>query len=119
LSPAAHEMSVARDRIGSETFQGVLNVLPLPMPLTTPMPILLARDRSENRLKVLDPARKLLMPLQNCLLGGLKNAIQAANDREREDHLAVLRLLVVPAQKVSHAPDEGRVIPDRLTIGHD
>src|ERR1019366_10278925 len=62
---------------------------------------LLARHRLENRLKVLDPARKLLLPLQNCLLGRLKDAIQAANDREREDHLAVLGLLVLPAQKVS------------------
>jgi hypothetical protein len=72
-----------------------------------------------TRLKVLDPARKLLMPLQDCLLGGLKDAIQATDHREREDHLPVLGLLVVPAQEVSDRPDKGRMIADDLAIAHE
>src|ERR1035437_4750726 len=80
---------------------------------------LLARHRLENGVDVLDPARELLVPLQERLLGRLKDAIQAGDYREREDHLDGLRLLVVPAQKVGDRPDEYRVITDRLAIGHD
>src|SRR5439155_9634044 len=36
-------------------------------------------------------------------------------DHERQDHLPVLRLLVVTAAQVSYAPDEVRVVPELVT----
>ena len=40
-------------------------------------------------------------------LGGLKDAVQTAEDGEWEDDLAVFRLFVVAAQQVGDGPDEG------------
>ncbi len=57
------------------------------------------------------------MLVQDGVLGGLKDTVQTADDGERQDDLAVLGLLVVPAQEVSHAPDEGGVVADRLALG--
>jgi hypothetical protein len=42
------------------------------------------------------------------ILGVFQNAVQATQDGEGEDGLAVLGLLVVAAQKVGNRPDEGR-----------
>lgn len=41
-------------------------------------------------------------------LGGLQNAVEAPEDGEREDDLAVFGLFVVAAQEVRHGPDKGR-----------
>ena len=45
---------------------------------------------------------KLLVLLQDGLLGRLEHAVQAADHRQRQDDLAVLGLLVVAAEKVGH-----------------
>ena len=43
---------------------------------------------------------------QNDFLGGLQDAIQAAQQGEGQDDFAVIRLLVVATQEVRHGPDE-------------
>lgn len=48
--------------------------------------------------------------LQHRLLGGGQHRIQAEEDRERQDHIAVLVLLVGAAEDVRRTPDEGRVV---------
>ena len=78
---------------------------------------LLARHGLEDGLDVLDPAGELLVLLEDRLLGGLKDAVEAADDGQRQDHLAVLGLLVVAAEQVGDAPDEGGVVADRLALG--
>ena len=40
----------------------------------------------------------------------LQHAVQAPDHRQRQDHLAVLRPPVIPAQQVGHRPDERRVV---------
>ena len=40
-------------------------------------------------------------------LGGFEHAVEAAQDGERQDDLAVLGLLVVAAQQIGDGPDEG------------
>ena len=57
------------------------------------------------------------MPLQDGLLGRFEHAIQAADDGERQDDLAVLGLLVVAPEQISDGPDEGSVVADRLALG--
>jgi len=47
-------------------------------------------------------------------LGGLEDAVETAEDREGEDDLAVLLLLVVAAQEVGDGPDEGGAVG----VGH-
>lgn len=41
-------------------------------------------------------------------LGCFQNAVEAAQHGERQNHLAIFRLLVVTTQKVGNRPDEGR-----------
>jgi hypothetical protein len=55
--------------------------------------------------------------VEDGLLRGFEDTVEAADHGERQDHLAVLGLLVVPAEKISHAPDEGGVVPDRFAQG--
>jgi hypothetical protein len=43
-------------------------------------------------------------------LRGFQNAIQASKHREGQNDLAIVRLLVVASQQISHGPDEGRQI---------
>jgi hypothetical protein len=81
--------------------------------------VLLARDRLENRLDILDPPRELLLLLQDRLLGRLKHAVETADDGEREDHPAVLGLLVVAAKEIGDRPDESGVVADDFAITHD
>ena len=47
-------------------------------------------------------------------LGWLQHAVQAPQDREGKDDLAVVALLVVTAQQVSDGPDECR----EVCLGH-
>jgi hypothetical protein len=42
-------------------------------------------------------------------LGGFEDAIQAAQDSERQDDLAVVGLFVVAAEQVGDGPDESSV----------
>ena len=44
---------------------------------------------------------------------------QAQDHRERQDHLAVLGLLVVAPEEIGDRPNEGRVIADHLVIAND
>ena len=57
---------------------------------------------------------QLLVPSEHVGLDRSEHAVGPAEDREREDDLAVLRLLVVTPQQVSHRPDERRMVLDRL-----
>ena len=50
---------------------------------------------------------------EHLCLGGLKDAVEPAEQDERQDDSAVLGLLVVAAQQVGDGPDEARVIVDR------
>ncbi len=45
---------------------------------------------------------------QHSVLGRPQHAIEAAQHGERQNDLAVVGLLVVPAQEVGHGPEEGR-----------
>ena len=55
--------------------------------------------------------------VEHGVLGRLEHAVEAADHRQRQDHLAVLGLLVVAAQQVGHGPDEGGVVADVLALG--
>ena len=44
---------------------------------------------------------------QHCGLGLLEHAVEPSQHGERQDHLAVLGLLVVAPEQVGHRPDEG------------
>jgi len=60
-----------------------------------------AADAVEDGLEVLDlPALQRLVPLQYFLAGLVQHAVEPAQDGERQDDLAVVRLLVVTAQQV-------------------
>ena len=50
-------------------------------------------------------------------LRGFQDAVEAADDGEGEDDLAVLGLLVVTSEEVGHGPDEGGVVLDG-SLGH-
>ena len=54
-------------------------------------------------------------PGQHRCLGRLEDAVQAPKDRQGEDHLAVLGLLVVAAEQVGDRPDEAGVVVDPLS----
>jgi hypothetical protein len=55
--------------------------------------------------------------LEHLRLGLLQDAIQAPQDGERQDDLAVVGLLVVAAKQVGDRPDESGVVVDRR-LGH-
>ena len=44
---------------------------------------------------------------QHDVLGGLQYAIEATQDGERKNNLAVLGLLVIATQQIGNKPDEG------------
>ena len=67
-------------------------------------------DLHEHRVHVLQAALELLMALQHLRLRRLEHRVEAAENGEREDDLAVLGLLVVPAQQVGDRPDEGDLL---------
>ena len=48
--------------------------------------------------------------LQYGFFGGVQNAVQSPEDREGQNHLAVIGLLVVASQKLCDGPDEGRQV---------
>ena len=77
---------------------------------------LLAGDGLEDGFEVLDLAGQLLVSLQDGVFGRLEHAVEPADHGEREDHLAVLGLLVVAAQEVRDRPDERGVVTDRLAV---
>jgi hypothetical protein len=54
------------------------------------------------------PLRALGVLREDGDFGRLQNAVQTTQDREGQDDLAIVRLLVVAAQKVGDGPDEGR-----------
>lgn len=74
------------------------------------------RPRVQPRLR---PGRELI---EYRLLRGLEDTVEAAEDGERQDDLAVVGLLVVPAEEIRDGPDEGGqirigqgyVFPERL-----
>ncbi len=68
----------------------------------------------QERLRVHPGRLALGQLLQHRRLGGLQHAVEAAQDGEGEDDLAVLGLLVVAAQEVGDGPDEG----GEVRIGH-
>lgn len=45
---------------------------------------------------------------QDSRFGAFQNAIHAAQERERQDNLAVVRLLVVTPENIRYRPDKGR-----------
>ena len=57
-------------------------------------------------------ALQLACPLQHCFLRRLEHAIQPAEHRHRQDHLAVVRLLVVTTQEVGDVLDEVGQAPE-------
>jgi hypothetical protein len=67
-------------------------------------------DLVEHAVDVLQAALEVFVALENLCLGGLQDRVQPAKDRQREDDLAVLGLLVVPAEKVGDRPDEGDLL---------
>jgi hypothetical protein len=68
----------------------------------------LARRAQQERLGV-EPGLGLVGELgQHRRLGRLQHAVQTPQHRERQDHLAVVRLPVVAPQQVGDRPDEGR-----------
>src|SRR5690606_19953316 len=60
----------------------------------------------QERAGVQAAAAVLLQRFQHLVLGGGEHALQAAQHREREDHLAVVGLLVVATQQVRDGPGE-------------
>jgi hypothetical protein len=56
---------------------------------------------------------------QHLLLRRLEHAIEPAQHDQRQDHLAVLGLLVVAPQQVGHRPDECSVVEYPATVGDD
>ena len=71
----------------------------------------------QHRVDVLDLALQRLGPLQDGGLRGLQHAVEAADNGQGEDDLAVLGLLVVTPEEVGHGPDEGGVVLDS-GLGH-
>ena len=71
-----------------------------------------ARDRAQHRLDVFDAgALESLVPRQHVRLRRLKHTVEATQHDHWQDHLAVLRLLVVAPKEVGDRPDERRVVP--------
>ena len=66
----------------------------------------LAGRAAQERVDVNAPAGVLVHRRQHLLLGGGEHAFQPAQHRERQDHLAVVGLLVVAAQQVRHGPSK-------------
>lgn len=64
----------------------------------------LAGGPLKHGLDILDPAGDLAVHLQDGGLGRFQDAVQAADDREGEDALPVLGLLVVTAEQVRLRP---------------
>jgi len=56
-----------------------------------------------------------LLFLQHGELGGFQHAIEAAEDAERKDDLAVFGLFLVAAQEIGDGPDEG----GEIAISHE
>lgn len=67
-------------------------------------------DLHEHGVDVLEATLEVLVALQDLLFGRLQDRVQPAEDRQREDDLAVLRLLVVPPKEVGDRPDEGDLL---------
>src|SRR5258708_17751474 len=74
---------------------------------------LLARDGAQDRLHVLNATLELLCAFQHGVLRWLKDTVKPTEDGQRQDHLAVLGLLVVSTQKVSDRPNEAGMVLDR------
>ena len=75
----------------------------------------LAGDAVEDGLGVLDRAvLELLAPGEHLGLGGFEDAVEAAQNRERQDDLAVLGRLVGAAQEVGHRPDEADLVGEAV-----
>ena len=72
----------------------------------------LTGDALEHEVGAFDALLESLRALEHRWLGLLQHAVQTAQHGEREDHLAVLRLLVVASQEVGDGPDEGGVVVD-------
>jgi hypothetical protein len=66
----------------------------------------LPRGLEQERLGVQARLLPLRLLREHLLLRGLEHAVEAPEHRERQDHLAVLGLLVVAPEKVGDAPDE-------------
>ena len=76
-----------------------------------------AGDAIENGLQVLHrPALQRLVLLQHLLPRVVQHAVEPPEDREREDHLPVVGLLVVAAEEVGHRPDEGGDLGEGLEL---
>lgn len=73
------------------------------------------RRSAEDRVEVGDSAGVLLVGGEDGGLGGFEHAVEAAEDDERQDHPAVLGLLIVAAEEVGDRPDEGDAV---LGAGH-
>jgi hypothetical protein len=73
---------------------------------------LLARDGLEDGLHVLNLALQLHRSFEDGCLGRLEDAVESSQDDERQDHAAILGLLVDATQLVGDRPDEGRVVPN-------
>ena len=68
----------------------------------------LPRRAQQERLRVQAFARPLLELRQNCGLGRRQHAVQPPQNRERQDNLAVVGLLVVAPEQIGDRPDKGR-----------
>jgi hypothetical protein len=51
---------------------------------------------------------------ENFGFGFLKNAIEPTEDRQRQDDLAVVRLLVIATQQVGDGPNEARDVREAV-----
>ena len=81
------------------------------------------------RFDVLDLAALQTLELAStCILGGLQDAIEPAQDGHGQHHILVLVRAVWPAQQVGHRPDETDFLaevvhvlmaPDGLPLGSD
>ena len=69
-------------------------------------------DRLEDGADVLDRPSSDARRARTCCLRGLEDAVEPAQDDERQDDLPVLGLLVVAAQQVGDRPDEAGVVVD-------
>ena len=70
----------------------------------------LAGGMRQHRGPVLQAFGELASNRQHIVLGGLQHAIQPAQHRQRQNHPAVLGLLVNTPQQISNRPDEGSMI---------
>ena len=70
----------------------------------------LAGGMRQHRTPVLEVLGELGGSLQHLVLGGLEHAVESAENRQGQDHPAVLGLLIDTPQQVGHRPDEGPVV---------